>query len=97
MFVHLCLYLYMHCRIFNRRNLAGFTALHCAAWGGHAAVVLLLLDADACCNPSSDGVFDAYMPAPAGSTPLHLAAAQGHVEVALALLKHYVSNPLTMG
>jgi ankyrin repeat protein len=78
-------------RLLNRRNLAGYTALHCAAWGGHAAAVALLLDANACCNPSSDGVFDAYMPAPPGSTPLHLAAAQGQVEVALGLLKHYVS------
>jgi hypothetical protein len=49
----------------------GYTALHRAAFAGHAAVVQLLLDAHAAVNA----------PAANGYTPLHEAAFGGHTAV----------------
>jgi ankyrin repeat protein len=52
-------------------NTQNETALHLAAWNGHAAVVELLLAAGA----------DSGRPGPGGETPLLLAADGGHVDV----------------
>ncbi|XP_049944395.1 ankyrin repeat domain-containing protein 65-like [Schistocerca serialis cubense] len=55
----------------------GETALHWAAWRGHAAVVRLLLSAASDHNARDQG----------GQTPLHWAAQSGHAEAAAALLQ----------
>ena len=57
-------------------NDRGETALHQAAYGGHAAAVKALLAADACVDARDNG----------GSTPLMCAAFGGHADVAIALL-----------
>ncbi|XP_049769533.1 uncharacterized protein LOC126108363 [Schistocerca cancellata] len=60
-----------------RDEVFGWTALHCAAEGGDAAVVRLLLSAAS--DPSARDRW--------GWTPLHWAAQNGHEEAAAALLQ----------
>ncbi|XP_049769394.1 ankyrin repeat domain-containing protein 65-like [Schistocerca cancellata] len=55
----------------------GETALHRAAWRGHAEVARLLLSAAS--DPNARDMW--------GLTPLHLAAYHGHAEAAAALLQ----------
>ncbi|PNH03326.1 Serine/threonine-protein phosphatase 6 regulatory ankyrin repeat subunit A [Tetrabaena socialis] len=60
----------------NVQDADGNTALHCASWKGHTAVVKALLQAGAALEPG-----DKY-----GMTALHCASHKGHEEVAEALL-----------
>ncbi|XP_034025742.1 ankyrin repeat domain-containing protein 39 [Thalassophryne amazonica] len=62
----------------NLRDSAGFTALHYASRGGHAAVCKFLLENGACASPRTPG----------GATPLHRSSYCGHLEVVGLLLDH---------
>ncbi len=61
-----------------REEHTGWTALHCAAYGGHSEVVRLLLDHGAAVNSMANGN---------SGTPLHWAAGAGHVDCARLLLE----------
>jgi ankyrin repeat protein len=63
------------------RDIDGSTALHCAAWKGHHAIVALLLShgADVHTHNSNDHW---------GTTPLHAAAHANHARIAELLIAH---------
>lgn len=65
----------------STRSADGWTALHLAAFGGHARVVQMLVGAGA--RPDDRSCHDGGC---TGATALHLAAAAGHAEVVTALL-----------
>lgn len=79
----------------NVANVTSTTALHCAAYKGHAAVVGLLLTKHADPIAGND---------PRHGTPLHQAAIAGHADIAAALLgagadpcgPDHMSTPLNM-
>jgi serine/threonine-protein phosphatase 6 regulatory ankyrin repeat subunit B len=62
----------------NMADSSGSTALHLAAWEGHAEVTKLLVEARANVNVKNNN----------GFTPLHFAADQGYVAIVKLLLKN---------
>ncbi len=67
--------------LIGARDSDGSTALHCAAWKGHPAVVALLLGAGAEVNARNHNEHW-------GTTPLHAAAHANHAPIVRLLLDH---------
>lgn len=67
--------------LLQARDTDGSTALHCAAWKGHPAVVALLLQAGADVNAHNAN--DHW-----GTTPLHAAAHANQTAIVQLLIEH---------
>lgn len=67
--------------LIEARDSDGSTALHCATWRGHQAMVVFLLSAEADVNSHNKN--EHY-----GTTPLHAAAHANQAKIAEMLIEH---------